>query len=36
MIEKKLNNRPRKMLGYQTPLEVFNKMAASKGVALRY
>ncbi|MFN3714146.1 MAG: IS30 family transposase [Alcanivoracaceae bacterium] len=36
MIEKKLNNRPRKMLGYQTPLEVFNRMAASKGVALRY
>jgi transposase, IS30 family len=36
MIEKKLNNRPRKMLGYKTPLEVFNKMAASKGVALRY
>ena len=36
MIEKKLNNRPRKILGYQTPLEVFNKMAASKGVALRY
>ena len=36
MIEKKLNNRPRKMLGYQTPLEVFNRMAASRGVALRY
>jgi len=35
MIEKKLNNRPRKMLGYKTPLEVFNSMAASKGVALR-
>jgi len=35
-IERKLNNRPRKALGYETPLEVFNRMAASKGVALRY
>ena len=30
-IEKKLNNRPRKRLGYQTPAEVFNKHL---GVAL--
>ena len=36
MIEKKLNKRPRKMPGYKTPLEVFNVMAASKGLALRY
>lgn len=35
MIEKRLNNRPRKSLGYKTPLEVFNQMAANKGVALR-
>lgn len=32
---KKLNNRPRKCLGYATPLEVFTKLAAKKGIALR-
>ena len=32
---KKLNNRPRKCLGYSTPLEVFTKLAAKKGIALR-
>lgn len=31
----KLNNRPRKCLGYFTPLEVFTKLAAKKGIALR-
>ncbi len=36
MIEKKLNNRPRKSLNYQTPLEVFNHLAEQSGVALRY
>lgn len=36
MIEKRINNRPRKSLGYRTPLEVFNQMASAKGVALRY
>lgn len=35
-IERKLNNRPRKRLGYTTPLDVFNQMAQSKRVALRY
>ncbi len=34
--ERKLNNRPREALGYETPLEVFNQLAISKGVALRY
>ena len=32
---KKLNNRPRKCLGYSTPLEVFTKLAHKKGIALR-
>lgn len=31
----KLNNRPRKCLGYKTPFEVFNKACKKKGVALR-
>ncbi len=35
-IERKLNNRPRKALGYETPLEVFNQLDISKGVALRF
>lgn len=30
-IEEKLNNRPRKRLGYQTPREVFNRRVALKG-----
>lgn len=36
IIEKKLNTRPRKMLDYQTPVEVFNRLARKKGVALRH
>ena len=35
MIEDKLNNRPRKTLGYRTPIEVFCELAIEKGVALR-
>lgn len=31
----KLNNRPRKCLGYQTPIEVLRKLAEKRGVALR-
>lgn len=31
----KLNHRPRKCLGYQTPYEVFSKACKKKGVALR-
>lgn len=31
----KLNNRPRKSLGYKTPREVFEMLAAKKGIALR-
>ena len=31
----KLNNRPRKSLGYRTPREVFIKLAAKRGIALR-
>lgn len=31
----KINNRPRKCLGYSTPNEVFTKLAAKKGIALR-
>lgn len=34
-IAKKINNRPRKCLGYATPLEVFKKLADDKGIALR-
>lgn len=32
---RKLNNRPRKCLGYSTPLEVMMKLAAKQGIALR-
>lgn len=31
----KLNNRPRKCLGFRTPFEVFNKACEKKGIALR-
>lgn len=31
----KINNRPRKCLGFETPCEVFRKLAEQKGVALR-
>lgn len=34
-VAKKLNNRPRKCLGYKTPFEVFSKACENKGVALR-
>ena len=34
-IADKLNHRPRKCLGYQTPYEVFSKACKKKGVALR-
>jgi transposase, IS30 family len=34
-IEKKINNRPRKCLGYKTPFEVFSKSCEKRGVALR-
>lgn len=34
-VENKLNNRPRKCLGYKTPFEVFSKSCKTKGVALR-
>jgi IS30 family transposase len=34
-VEKKLNNRPRKSLGYRTPFEIFNESCKMKGIALR-
>ncbi len=34
-VAKKLNNRPRKCLGYRTPFEVFSKSCKKRGVALR-
>jgi IS30 family transposase len=34
-VEKKINNRPRKCLGYKTPFEVFSKSCEKRGVALR-
>lgn len=34
-VAKKLNDRPRKCLGYKTPLEVFSKSCERRGVALR-
>lgn len=35
-VVRKLNNRPRKCLGYKTPFEVFSKSCAKKGIALRF
>lgn len=35
-VEKKLNSRPRKCLGYKTPIEVFNRLCERRGVALRF
>jgi transposase, IS30 family len=35
-IEDKLNNRPRKCLGYQTPFEVFSKHCQKQGVSLSF
>lgn len=34
-VARKLNNRPRKCLGYRTPFEVFSKSCEKRGVALR-
>jgi IS30 family transposase len=34
-VARKINNRPRKCLGYKTPFEVFSKSCAKRGVALR-
>jgi IS30 family transposase len=34
-VAKKINNRPRKCLGYRTPFEVFSKSCERRGVALR-
>ena len=34
-VARKINNRPRKCLGYQTPFEVFSKSCKKVGVALR-
>jgi IS30 family transposase len=34
-VARKLNNRPRKCLGYKTPFEVFSKSCERRGVALR-
>ncbi len=34
-VANKLNNRPRKCLGYKTPMEVFSQECERKGVALR-
>lgn len=35
-VEKKLNHRPRKCLGYRTPFEVFSKSCEKMGIALRF
>lgn len=35
LVERKLNTRPRKCLGYKTPFEVFSKSCEKMGVALR-
>jgi transposase, IS30 family len=34
-VENKINNRPRKCLGYKTPFEVFSRACEKRGVALR-
>jgi transposase, IS30 family len=34
LVERKLNTRPRKCLGYKTPFEVFSKSCEKRGVAL--
>jgi IS30 family transposase len=34
-VVKKLNHRPRKCLGYQTPLEILSKSCEKMGIALR-
>ena len=34
-VEEKINNRPRKCLGYKTPHEVFSKLCEKQGFALR-
>jgi IS30 family transposase len=34
-VARKINNRPRKCLGYKTPFEVFSRSCARRGVALR-
>jgi IS30 family transposase len=34
-VAKKINNRPRKCLGYKTPFEVFSRSCEKRGVALR-
>jgi IS30 family transposase len=35
-VVRKLNNRPRKCLGYKTPFEVFSKSCEQRGIALRF
>ena len=35
-VVRKLNNRPRKCLGYKTPFEIFSKSCEKRGVALRF
>jgi transposase, IS30 family len=35
-VAKKLNDRPRKCLGYKTPYEVFSKSCEKRGIALRF
>ena len=35
-VAKKLNDRPRKCLGYKTPYEVFSKSCEQRGLALRF
>lgn len=34
-VAKKINNRPRKCLGYKTPFEVFSRSCEKRGIALR-
>lgn len=35
-VARKLNNRPRKCLGYKTPIEVFRRSCEKRGIALRF